>query len=556
MTEKKTRRHDSTDFRKQAEKVVRRKGAQLPENVEALSRDGTLRTLHELQVHQIELEMQNEELRRAQEELELSRNKYSELYDFAPVGYVTIDARGLIEGVNLKGAHLLGIERGLLLKRPFIRFIEDAADREIFSRHLEEVLQKQGNQICEIRLKRKYGTPFHAQLQSITKESIDGKAGDILTAIIDITEHKKAEEEIEHLASFPQLNPNPVIETDLNGQVIFCNAATMSIFEKLDATEDVRRFLPRDLTEIVKKMLEQGNEGQYFSREVEINGRVFIENITYYAYLKVVRIYAQDITERKRAEEEKRSLEERLHRAEKMEAIGTLAGGVAHDLNNLLGVLIGNAEILTSNMRKTDPQRPLVEAIMDSGQRAAAEVQDLLTMARRGVVLRELASLNRIVTDLLKTSEIKKMFSSHPHVTIETQYDRDLLDINASAIHIERALTNLIMNALHAIPEKGTITIRTENRYLESPLMGYEEVPKGEYAVLSVSDTGSGILPEHMKHLFEPFYMRKVLNKGGTGRGLSVIWGALKDHNGYIDVTSDPGKGTIFTLYFPATRDE
>ena len=287
-------------------------------------------------------------------------------------------------------------------------------------------------------------------------------------------------------------------------------------------------------------------------RILEGIGNNLLDNPTVAGFVMNVR----DITERKRAEEEKRSLEERLHRAEKMEAIGTLAGSVAHDLNNLLGVLIGNAEILTLNMRKKDPRRPLVEAIMDSGQRAAAEVQDLLTMARRGVVLRELASLNRIVTDLLKTSEIKKMLSSHPHVTVETQCNRDLLDISASAIHIERALTNLIMNALHAIPEKGAITIRTENRYLESPFIGYEEVPKGEYAVLSISDTGSGILPEHMKHLFEPFYMRKVLNKGGTGRGLSVIWGALKDHNGYIDVTSDPGKGTIITLYFPATRDE
>ena len=267
-------------------------------------------------------------------------------------------------------------------------------------------------------------------------------------------------------------------------------------------------------------------------------------------------IVVEDITERKRAEEEKRSLEERLQRAEKMEAIGTLAGGVAHDLNNMLGVLIGNAEMLIEDLEKTDPLHRLAEEIMSSGERAAAEVQDLLTMARLGVVWREPANLNRIVADLLKTPEIRKMFSAHPHVTIETQYDRDLLNINASAIHIERALTNLIRNALRALPEKGKITIRTENRYLDRPLKGYEEVPKGEYAVLSVSDTGIGILPEHMKHLFEPFYMRKALKQGGTGLGLSVIWGALKDHDGYADVTSEPGKGTTFTFYFSVTRGE
>ena len=267
-------------------------------------------------------------------------------------------------------------------------------------------------------------------------------------------------------------------------------------------------------------------------------------------------IVVEDITERKMAEVEKRSLEERLQRAEKMEAIGTLAGGVAHDLNNMLGVLIGNAEILLEDLKKTDPLHKLAEEIMSSGERAAAEVQNLLTMARRGVILREPANLNRIVAGLLKTPEIRKMLSAHPQVIIETQYERDLLNINASTSHIERALTNLISNALRALPEKGKITIRTENRYLDRPLKGYEEVPKGEYAVLSLSDTGIGILPEHMKHLFEPFYMRKVLKQGSTGLGLSVIWGVLKDHDGYVDVTSKPGKGTTFTFYFSVTRGD
>ena len=269
-------------------------------------------------------------------------------------------------------------------------------------------------------------------------------------------------------------------------------------------------------------------------------------------YLSLV----NDITERKMAEEEKRSLEERLQRAEKMEAIGTLAGGVAHDLNNMLGVLIGNAELLIDNLGKTDPLHRLAQEIMTSGERAAAEIQNLLTMARRGVVLREPANLNRIVAGLLKAPEIRKLLSAHPNVTIETQYDRDLLNINASAIHVERAMTNLISNALRVLPEKGKIAIRTENRYLDRPLKGYEEVPKGEYAVLSVSDTGIGILPEHVKHLFEPFYMRKALKNGGTGLGLSVIWGVVKDHDGYVDVTSEPGKGTTFTFYFSVSRDE
>jgi formate hydrogenlyase transcriptional activator len=289
----------TAELRRDAEERLHAKTADLhpPRTAEDAQR-----LVHELEVHQIELEMQNAELCRTQEELEISRNMYVELYDFAPVGYFTIDAHGLIAGVNLTGAHLMGIERGLLLKRPFIGFIAEAADREIFSKHLEEVLQKESKQTCEIRLMRKYGAAFYAQLQSMARENIDGKAVSIGTTIIDITTHKKAEEKIEHLASFPELNPHPVIETDLKGQVLYYNAVTMKILKELKAPEDVRLFLPRDLTEIIRT-LEQENDGQYISREVEISGSSFTESIIHYAYLKVVRIYAQETTERKRAEQ-------------------------------------------------------------------------------------------------------------------------------------------------------------------------------------------------------------------------------------------------------------
>ncbi len=285
-------------LRRKAEEKLR---TQL-ERLQQLSARDIQELVHELGTHQIELEMQNEELRIVRDELESSRNQYAELYDFAPVGYFTIDAQGLIEGANLTGAHLLGIERGSLLKRPFISFIAEVADREIFSKHCSEVFQKQGSQTCEIRLKRKDGAAIYAHLQSRAKENIDGKAGSIRTTIIDITERKKAEEKIEHLASFPQLNPNPVIETDLQGQVIFYNAATMRALKKLDVPEDVRLFLPPDLNEMIKK-LEQGNDRQYFSREVEMDGRVFTESLFLSAKMNVVRIYAIDTTVRKRAEE-------------------------------------------------------------------------------------------------------------------------------------------------------------------------------------------------------------------------------------------------------------
>jgi diguanylate cyclase (GGDEF)-like protein/PAS domain S-box-containing protein len=177
-------------LRRQAEKRLRAKKAQVHTS---RSKESAQRIVHELEVHQIELEMQNTELKRVQEELELSRNKYVELYDFAPVGYFTFDTQGLILEVNLTGAKLLGTERKLLFKKPFINFIAQTAGREVFSKHRKDVFQQQSTPTCEIQLKRKDGAVFFAQLQSVAKGNIDNKAGDIHTSIIDITVRKEIE---------------------------------------------------------------------------------------------------------------------------------------------------------------------------------------------------------------------------------------------------------------------------------------------------------------------------------------------------------------------------
>jgi formate hydrogenlyase transcriptional activator len=187
-------RNGLASLRRKAEEKLR---TQL-ERLQKLSAQDIQELVHELGTHQIELEMQNEELRKSRDELESSRNQYAELYDFAPVGYFTIDVLGLIEGVNLTGAHLLGIERGLLLKRPFSSFIAEAADREIFTRHREEAFQKRGSQTCEIRLKRKNGVTFYAQIQSIATEPIDGKTGSICISIVDITDRRQAEDALQN----------------------------------------------------------------------------------------------------------------------------------------------------------------------------------------------------------------------------------------------------------------------------------------------------------------------------------------------------------------------
>ena len=264
---------------------------------------------------------------------------------------------------------------------------------------------------------------------------------------------------------------------------------------------------------------------------------------------------AQLFLERNRAEEGRQNLEERLHRAKKMEALGQLAGGVAHDLNNVLGVLSGYSELLIDRLPGDSPLRSYATNILNSTQKGAAIIQDLLTLARRGVIVDNVISLNVIVSNLLVSPEFKAVQNYHSHVKIKTTLEKDLLNIKGSSVHLEKTVLNLVSNASEAIVGSGEVKIRTENCYLDKAVPGYDEVLEGDYVVLTVSDTGRGILSADLDKIFEPFYTKKSMGRSGTGLGLAIVWGTVQDHKGYIDVQSREGKGSTFTLYFPVTRE-
>jgi len=263
---------------------------------------------------------------------------------------------------------------------------------------------------------------------------------------------------------------------------------------------------------------------------------------------------ARDIRERKEVEEEKMRLQSQLQRAQKMEAIGTLAGGVAHDLNNILSGIVSYPDLLLIQLPENSPLRKPVQTIQASGQKAAAIVQDLLTLARRGVTASEVVNLNQVVSEYLESPEFEALKSFHPNVEVEFRKEKSLLNIMASPIHLSKSLMNLVSNAAEAMPSGGKIQITTENRYVDQPLSGYDHVEEGDYVVLRVADSGVGIPLEDQERIFEPFYTKKVMGRSGTGLGMAVVWGTLKDLNGYIDVESSEGKGTTFILYFPVTR--
>lgn len=311
--------------------------------------------------------------------------------------------------------------------------------------------------------------------------------------------------------------------------------------------EDYQTVLNRenDLLPSTVRIKRADNE----ERTVEIKA-----NMVEYGKRPAILAAVRDITDQVRMEELRRESEEKLVRLKKMESLGLLAGGVAHDLNNVLSGIVGYPELILRSLPEDSRLIRPIETIMESGRKATAIVQDLLTVARGVAITKESLNLNDVVTGYLKTPEYKKLLQYHPGVTIKTDLAANLSNIDGSPVHVGKMVMNLVSNACEAIENSGHVVISTKNRYLDRPLKVYEDVNPGEYVVLTVEDDGAGISQDDLKRIFEPFFTKKVMGRSGTGLGLMVVWNGMQDHDGYIDVASGSG-GTRFELYFPVTKD-
>jgi PAS domain S-box-containing protein len=368
----------------------------------------------------------------------------------------------------------------------------------------------------------KYRNLFHRSNDAIFIHDLDGDIIDANQRVLDLFGYKKSEMSSIRI---PAIHPAESLEK------------SKWAFETI-----IREGFINFEIEFKKK------SDEVFSAEVssslfEIGGKQVIQGIV------------RDITDRKRAEEALRESEEKLFRSKKMESLGLLAGGVAHDLNNVLSGIVSYPEIILMDLPEGSKLRKPVKTILESGLRAVAIVQDLLTVARGVATAKERLNLNDLIGDYLNSPEFKKLEQFHPGITVKTNLDSDLMNISSSHVHIRKVLMNLVSNATEAIEGRGNVTISTTNRYIDRPLRAYDDVNIGEYAILAVSDDGSGISSDDLERIFEPFYTKKVMGRSGTGLGLAVIWNILQDHKGYIDVINDEN-GTTFELYFPITRDE
>lgn len=351
-----------------------------------------------------------------------------------------------------------------------------------------------------------------------------------------------------------------------NGKFIEANPAIVEMFG-FDNREDFLEVNvsdlyqnPHDRNEFSAKLLKEGavkNEELQFQKR---DGTIFIGSVSSVMVkdengeVKFFDSIIEDITAHKRAEKALRESEEKLARSKKMESLGLLAGGVAHDLNNVLSGIVSYPELLLLDLSEDSKLRKPIETMQEAGHRAAAIVQDLLTVARGVAITKDSLNLNDLISDYFNSPEFEKLKQFHPTITIKISPDTDLFNISGSYVHIRKVVMNLVSNAAEAIEGSGNVTISTMNRYVDRPLREYVDVTIGEYAVLAVSDDGSGISSDDRERIFEPFYTKKVMGRSGTGLGLAVVWNVVQDHKGFINVASDEN-GTTFELYFPITRE-
>jgi signal transduction histidine kinase/ActR/RegA family two-component response regulator len=254
-------------------------------------------------------------------------------------------------------------------------------------------------------------------------------------------------------------------------------------------------------------------------------------------------------------EAQSKKLEEqhgRLSRSERLESLGLLAGGVAHDLNNILGPMVALPEFILKKLDRDHGAREDIEMISKASRRAGVVIQDLLSLARRGTYKLEAVDLNEMIRDCLASPAVGQRLAEAPGVTCSVEFDEGLWAAKGSEPHLTQVVMNLAINAIEAMGQSvsnGTLTVRTERVKLEYTLDAYETIPAGEYTMISVKDQGPGISSEGLKRIFEPFYTSKKMGSSGSGLGLAVVYGVVHDHGGFLDVISVPGRGAEFRIY-------
>jgi PAS domain S-box-containing protein len=549
------------------------------------------RLIHELEVHQIELEMQNDELRGIQAELENARDRYSDLYDFAPVGYFSVSEKGIIDQVNLIGAAMIGIERSALIAKPFTGFVL-RDDQDIFYKLRQRLLETETPHACELRLVKKNGQAFYARLECLVIKNQGDNLRRIRAAVSDISKSKQAQEsllkahdELERMVakrtrSLNSVNEKLKREIENHKHVA---AALKSSEEKyrslVESTQDSIYLVDEDCNylfmnskhrnklglsssdidhaayaafhtkeetaafrEIVQKVFETGRplsypyhsnkDGNYFVRTLS----PLLEGET----VKAVSVVSKDVTAQRQAEREAYRNRLQLAHLERVATMGELAASLAHEINQPLTAILSNAQaalrFIRSNPPEIDEVDAIIQDIIEDDRRAREFIQHLRAFFKRGDLDKKSLNINSLINDVVSLFKSEAVFR---HVFIETALDLKLPAVLANEIHVQQVILNLVLNASESMlevndrPKKVVISTMREN---------------ASCLKIGIRDSGKGIDPENHAAIFKPYFTTK---KDGMGMGLAICRSIVEAHGGKIWVENNPDQGATFYFTLP-----
>ena len=511
------------------------------------------RLLHEVQVHQLELEMQNEELRQARAQAEVLLAQYADLYDFAPVGYMTLDREGVIRRVNLTGERLFGVARSRLVGRR-LGLLVAKADRRAVGDFLQKIFVDQIGEHCEVTVPQAGGGSLVLQIEGTI--SADGR--ECRAVVLDVSERRQADRALRLHSAALDAAADAIIITDRDGTIEWINAAFTSL-SGYGVEEAVGRN-PRDLMKsgvhdraFYKNLWDTLLAGQVWSGEMtnrRKDGSLYQEAQTITPVRDPQGAIGHFVAV-KRDLTEQHALEARFLLAQKMDTVGRLAGGIAHDFNNLLTIVNGTTDLALADLKEGDPLRSDLEQVREAGERAAALTRQLLAFSRRQIMKPEVLNLGALVANL--QGMLRRLIGED--IALVVLPPTQTGSVMADPGQIEQVVMNLVVNARDAMPGGGTLIIETRDVEIDEAFAAeHPPTPPGPHVMLAISDTGVGMDEATRARVFEPFFSTKDPAKG-TGLGLSTVYGIIEQSGGHIRVQSEPGRGTTCRIYLPRLEE-
>ena len=479
------------------------------------------------------------ERKRSEEALDASEFKYRSVVESLKEVVFQINEFGHWTSLNPAWREITGFEARETIGTLFLEYIHHD-DRQRNS-HIFLQLVERKLDYCryETRLLTKDGkvrwVEVYAQLTLNNDGSVLGTSG----SLTDITERKQAETQIEKLAAFPRVNPNPVLEFDGEGTLTYFNDAAQEMARSLGHPHP-RDILPPNASDLARQALSSGQKK--LNVEIPIGGRTISWSFFPIVVSQVIHCYGVDITEMQ-------NLEAQFRHSQKLESIGQLAAGVAHDFNNILTVIQGYADLLHSRHEEDPALSNPLKQISNATRRASALTRQLLMFSRKQVLQPKVLDLNAVLRNL--SNMLSRLLGDD--IAVETRYASALPALEADTGMLEQVIMNLAVNSRDAMPRGGQLRISTSARDIDSLYVEqHPDARVGHVVCLSVADTGTGMDRNTLSRIFEPFFSTKEVGKG-TGLGLATVYGIIKQHQGWIEVKSEVGTGTTFDIFLPAS---